>query len=39
MKTAHYILARFYEARSARAFRRYLTFKKRAEVFFRKVGL
>ena len=34
-----YIAGRFYEARSNRAFRKYLTFKRKAEKFFARVGL
>lgn len=39
MRWLHYILARFYEVRSERAFASYIAMRDRAEKFFRRAGL
>jgi len=39
LKPFTYVLARFYEARANRAFRRYLALDEKAEKLFKKVGL
>jgi len=39
MRPFNYILARFYQARSRRAFRTYVKLAKEAEKFFSRVGL
>ena len=39
MKPLTYMLARYYQARSQRAYRAYLSMKKKPEKYFAKVGL
>lgn len=39
MKAHTYIIARYYEVRAKRALKAYYSFKKKAEKYFREVGL